>query len=50
MTLLQYLLKTGVCTSMELLQFKKQDDAGYQTLMQYAREQAVIEGIEITAK
>lgn len=50
MTILKYILSTGVCTTAELLQLKREDEAGYNWLVQAAREQAQNLGVEITEK
>lgn len=50
MTILKYILSTGVCTTGELLSIKKVDPDGYNTLVKWAREQAANEAVEITEK
>ena len=49
MTTLKYLMSTGVCTTAELIAFKKADPTGeqYRQLSAMAREQAKNQGIEI---
>lgn len=53
MTVVQYLKETGVATSAEIMGYAKADKAGFETLKQWAREQAANLGItleEPTAK
>lgn len=49
MTVLKYLMSTGVCTTAELIAFKKADVTGkdYRELTAMAREQAQNQGIAI---
>jgi hypothetical protein len=49
MTILKYLLSTGVCTTSELIHFKKNDPTGkeYQSLVAMAKEQAKFLNIAI---
>lgn len=48
MTIVQYLMASGVCTSGELMAYAKQDKEGYNTLKRYAVEQAANEGITLS--
>jgi hypothetical protein len=50
MTLLQYLLSTGVATSAELIALSKVDRPGYDTIRRWAKEQAAHNGIAIEEK
>lgn len=49
MTVLKYLMSTGVCTTGELIEFKKGDPTGkeYQKLRAMAEEEMKNKGIEI---
>ena len=49
MSTLKYLMSTGVCTTAELIAFKKADPTGneYRSLAAMAREQAQNQGITI---
>lgn len=49
MTVLKYLMSTNVCTTAELIAFKKADVTGddYRSLVKMAREQAKFQGIEL---
>lgn len=49
MTTLKYLMSTGVCTTAELISFKKNDVSGkdYKELCAMAREQAKNQGVEL---
>jgi len=49
MTVLKYLMSTGVCTTAELIAFKKADPTGadYRALVAMATAQAQNEGVEL---
>lgn len=47
MTALKYLLSTGVATTTEIMALNREDKAGYQLLMKWAKEQAKNQGVEI---
>ena len=47
MTIVKYLLSTGVCTTAELLAYRKEDKDGYDKLIAMAQEQARNQNIVI---
>lgn len=47
MTVLKYLLASGVCTTSELLKFKREDPKGYVGLIEMARGEMVHNGVEV---
>ena len=47
MTVVQFIMSTGVCTSTELLTLKKNNPADYIKLTDMAREQMIANNIEI---
>lgn len=47
MTLIKYLMSLGACTTGELLQLKREDPKGYATVVQWAKEQAAHNNIEL---
>lgn len=47
MTIVKYLLSTGVCTTAELLKLKQQHPADYDGLIRMAHEQAKNLNVEI---
>ena len=49
MTILKYILQTGVATAGEIISLKREDPDGYTTLVQWAKEQAAHNGIVIEA-
>lgn len=48
MTIVKYILSTGVCSTKELLDLKREDPKGYEYLRKCAAEQAANLGVEIT--
>lgn len=50
MTIMKYLISTGVCTTSELLALKKNDPKVLDSLVEDAKAQAKNLGIEITEK
>jgi hypothetical protein len=47
MTVIKYIMSTGVCTTSELLAIKRENPKDYDILVVWAREQAANLGVEI---
>ena len=50
MTALKYLIESKVGTSSEIIAFKLQDPKGFETLREWAKNEMLHNGIEITEK
>jgi hypothetical protein len=47
MTIVKYIISTGVCTSGELIRLARENKSDYESLIKMAREQMTAEGVEI---